>query len=386
MMDYNALDMEVDDAGPSVKIRDSDPASVDFVLSGVPLAFANSIRRTVLAEIPTMAIDIVEITSNTSVLPDEFLAHRLGLIPLDARGADDMVYSRDCDCDAYCGLCSAVLTLDAKCTSDQVMHIHARDLVISDDRPNATLGNPVTFESDGKGVLIAKLRRGQEIRLRCIAKKGVAKEHSKWAATAAVGFEYDPLNNLKHTEYWFENDAAAEWPVSRNAPEEEAYIAQAQEDGTGAAATVKGHTDDEPERFYFDVESVGGLEPDQVVQQGIKVLQTKLAGVVDELQGENTGADTAMRSPDGALGGGGTAYGGGGTAYGAGTSYGGGGTAYGAGGGTSYGAGGGTSYGAGGAGTSYGGGTVPYGGTSYGGGTTPYGATPYGQQRPWGQG
>ena len=40
-----------------------------------------------------------------------------------------------------------------------------------------------------------------------------------------------------------------------------------------------------PTRFFFDVETVGGLEPDQIVQQGIKVLQQKLAGVIQELQG-----------------------------------------------------------------------------------------------------
>ena len=353
-MDYDTLAMDVEDTGPGVKIRNATPDSVDFVLSRVPLAFANSLRRTMLSEIPTMAIDLVEIQSNTSVLPDEFLAHRLGLIPLDARGAEDVTYSRDCDCDAYCGLCSAVLSLDAKCTGDQIMNIHARDLVVSDDRPNPTIGNPVTFEESGKGVLIAKLRRGQEIKLKCIAKKGIAKEHAKWAPTAAIAFEYDPANNLRHTEYWYEIDPEEEWPKSANLAEEEAYQAQTQ-DESGATVPVKRHTDDDPERFYFDVETVGGLEPDQVIQQGIKVLQQKLATVLNDLQGEGGGGDGGgLRSPDpGDMRGGGTAYGGAGTTYGQ--------------------------------GTSYGGATGPYGGTQYGamGQSTPYNATPYGQQR-WG--
>jgi len=45
------------------------------------LALANAIRRAV-SEIPTLAIEDVEVFNNGSALYDEILAHRLGLIPL----------------------------------------------------------------------------------------------------------------------------------------------------------------------------------------------------------------------------------------------------------------------------------------------------------------
>ena len=55
---------------------------IRFWLKDVSLAYANSLRRIIISQIPTMAIEFVTIFSNTSPLHDEFIAHRLGLIPL----------------------------------------------------------------------------------------------------------------------------------------------------------------------------------------------------------------------------------------------------------------------------------------------------------------
>jgi DNA-directed RNA polymerase II subunit RPB3 len=209
-MAYHQNTSNDDGNGIQITVRDVSDFHIDFVMRNCDLALANSLRRVMLAEIPTVAIDMVEIVNNTSVLPDEFLAHRLGLVPLSASHVDEMRYSRDCDCDNYCDRCSVILTLDAKCTTDENMHLYARDLVVG-MRPNEHVGTPVLREDEPKGVLLAKLRKGQELRVKCVAKKGIAKEHAKWAPTAAIGFEYDPNNRLKHTDYWYEEDAKTEW-------------------------------------------------------------------------------------------------------------------------------------------------------------------------------
>jgi DNA-directed RNA polymerase II subunit RPB3 len=187
---------------------------VDFELSNVDLSFANSLRRVILAEVPTMAIDLVEVEANTSVLADEFLAHRLGLIPLNSKNISDVNYSRDCECEQYCEQCSVTLLLNAKCDSDEIMKVYARDLVVDSLKANAWVGEPVITDAAGLGPVICKLRKGQELRMKCIAKKGIAKEHAKWAPTSAVGFEYDPHNKLRHMDLWFEEDPAKEWYVS----------------------------------------------------------------------------------------------------------------------------------------------------------------------------
>ena len=326
--------------GPTIKVKTTTPSLVDFSLSNVDLAFANSLRRTILAEVPTLAIDLVEIETNTSVLADEFIAHRLGLIPLSSKNVDDILYTRDCDCDQYCEHCSVTLTLHARCTGDEIMKVYARDLVVGGQRPNEWVGQPVISDSEGKGSLICKLRKGQELRMKCIAKKGIAKEHAKWAPTSAVGFEYDPHNKLRHLDYWYEEDPKKEWPETKNAVEENPP--QPDEPFNYDAA---------PNKFYFDLEAIGSLEPDAVVQQGIKVMQQKLATVIQELTGEDSGGGDingfGTGGPDGAMQTGGAGYGGG------------------------------MDHGF----------TTPYmtggGQSAWAGNATPYGATPYGTNNGW---
>lgn len=168
------------------------------------------------AEVPTVAIDLVEIEVNSSVLADEFISHRLGLIPLNSSNIDQLNYSRDCDCDQNCERCSVILDLHAKCTTDDIMKVYARDLLVRQERPNNLIGNPVITDPEHLGSLICKLRKGQELKLTCIAKKGIAKEHAKWSPAAAIGFEYDPHNNLHHIDLWHEDPdhIQDEWSVS----------------------------------------------------------------------------------------------------------------------------------------------------------------------------
>lgn len=366
-MDYDTMMTESEENGPSVKIRgvcdpmdvdernhhaDNEPKAdafnVDLVMSRTSLAFANAVRRTMLSDVPTLAIDMVSIETNSSVLADEFIAHRLGLIPLNSRGIEEMIPARDCECETQSGVCArcgVVMTLSARCTSDEPMGVYARHLHVSDDRLNPTIGDPIIIDADGNGPIICKLRRNQELRISCLAKKGIAKEHSKYAPTAAIGFEYDPLNKLKHLDLWYENDPKKEWPVSKNAAEEEAEKDE-----------QVFHMDDAPSHYYFNIESVGTLDPDQILHEGIRSLQARLAGVLQAVGSEgeaNKDNDMGMRSPEQNAFGGASAYGGGRTP-GYGTSY---------------------QPRDPGAGSAWGG--------AMAGGATPFGATPYGQNGGW---
>ncbi|KAJ1920233.1 RNA polymerase II subunit 3 [Mycoemilia scoparia] len=221
-----------------------------------------------IAEVPTIAIDMVEFLDNTSVLPDEFIAHRLGMIPLTSHDVEKFKNTRDCSCDQYCSECSVEYTLHARCDGDTPISVTSRDLVSTDSSVV-----PVLESADDQGILITKLAKGQELNIHCIAKKGVSKEHAKWSPCAAVGFEYDPYNKLKHTDYWFEKDPKAEWPLSDNAKEEAEKKYQTLPDGSDAPFDYNAA----PDRFYFRVETVGSMKPENVVIMATRLMQEKLS-------------------------------------------------------------------------------------------------------------
>lgn len=79
---------------PKLEILDLRDDFIKFELSETDTSVANALRRVMIAEVPTLAIDLVTIEINTSVMTDEFLAHRLGMIPLSFDGGLDAFRQR----------------------------------------------------------------------------------------------------------------------------------------------------------------------------------------------------------------------------------------------------------------------------------------------------
>ena len=82
----------------NIDIKTKDEQNIVLIVEGVDVPFVNALRRICMVEIPTMAVENVEIYKNDSRIFDEVLSHRLGLIPLKT-DLDTITLRGECDCE-----------------------------------------------------------------------------------------------------------------------------------------------------------------------------------------------------------------------------------------------------------------------------------------------
>jgi len=151
-----------------------------FIIEGISIEMLNALRRIILREIPTMAIDEVIILKNDSPLYDEILAHRLGLIPLTT-DLDNYNLPRDCSCGGFgCPLCQVSLTCEFTNSTNKAQIVYSGDLVSND--PNIV---PVNNQ-----IPIIKIEKNSKIIVEAYAILGLAKDLVKWQAASNCAYRY----------------------------------------------------------------------------------------------------------------------------------------------------------------------------------------------------
>jgi DNA-directed RNA polymerase subunit D len=157
-----------------------------FILSGVSISFANALRRSILAEVPVMAIDEINIYDNTSVLFDEQLALRMGLIPLKA-DTKNFSMREECTCEGKgCPTCQVSMTLSAE--GPKV--VYSGDIVSSD---------PGVYPADAT-IPIVELKEKHKVVLEAIARLGTYSKHAKWQAGIVSGYKNMPVLTFKECD------------------------------------------------------------------------------------------------------------------------------------------------------------------------------------------
>lgn len=152
---------------------------IRFLLKGISPAFANGIRRACLSEVPTLAVDEISIYDNTSVLFDEQLSLRIGLVPLVAEDLDEYSSPEDCICEgAGCPGCR----VDFMLTAEGPSTVYSRDMKFSDPTVRAA------FDT----IPLVVLGEGEKLVMEGYATKRTGSEHTKWQSGTQCGYKNLP--------------------------------------------------------------------------------------------------------------------------------------------------------------------------------------------------
>ena len=167
-----------------------------FDLTGVEPPLANALRRILISEIPTMAIEVVNIYQNTSVIPDEVLSHRLGLIPIFA-DANEFQYKKDNE--EFNEFNAIYCKIHIKCEANKSTGELVNNEVLSSQIIWTPIGQQAkrfveteTIRVVHDDILVAKLRPGQEIEAELICVKGIGKTHAKWSPVSTAYYRLMP--------------------------------------------------------------------------------------------------------------------------------------------------------------------------------------------------
>ena len=237
-----------------------------FLLKDSNPAFANTLRRIMISEVPTMAIKRVTFVKNNSALFDEFLAHRLGMLPI-ITDLSSYVQSDKCSCKgAGCAKCQLIITLKA----EGPLTVYASDLKFQDPKIKAIYAK----------MPLVKLLKGQELEFEAVATLGTGKEHAKFSSCLAHYRGYPKINvdKVKNPEEVVKScptnvfELKGKQPVVVNL---EACILCM---GCVDAADPKGSVTVESSEkdFIFTIESWEKLSPEEILSKALDILDEKL--------------------------------------------------------------------------------------------------------------
>ncbi len=256
---------------------DKKQKKISFILKNANAAFANAIRRSAIEEVPVMAIEDIEFRNNSSVLYDEIVAHRIGLIPLTT---DLKSYNLPdkCKCGGKgCAQCQLKLTLKVRGQGT----VYASELKSTDPKVK-----PVYPK-----IPITKLLKGQKLELEATAILGKGKDHAKWCpglvyyklmpiieikkkcTNPEVGVEQCPQNvfEIKNNKLVLNKDNSLKCHLCNACVD----ICEPK----GAITLDKNDKD-----FIFYVESWGQLEPKEIIDEALKIINDTSNEFIKEIK------------------------------------------------------------------------------------------------------
>ena len=224
-----------------------------FLVKGTTPTFINAIRRSVMLHVPCLAVEDVSVYENDSVVFDEFLAHRLGMLPLKT---DSKTYKRG-------DKVKLVLEKEGPCT------VYSKDIKSTDPK----------IEVIDKKIPIVKLSKDARLKVEMQAVMQSGREHSKWQPAIVSYQELPKVYSEKNCNACKDCVEAC----SRNAIEMkgkkvvltkplECTLCKECSDICSKKALV---VDVESDAFIVNIEPMVGVSPAEIVKNAVEELQEK---------------------------------------------------------------------------------------------------------------
>jgi len=255
---------------------------IRFIVKGVDVPLVNALRRIMLTEVPAMAIDELVILENSSMLNDEILAHRMGLIPIKT-DLDSYNLPEECSCKSEfgCNLCRLTLTLEAEAT-EETATVYSRDL--KSENLDVT---PVSEK-----IPIVRLAPEQKIKLEAYARLGKGKAHARWQPVSMCTYKYLPQVKIDLERCNACAECVELCPERVLVDMEGEIKTQNMIECTLCMDCVKACPQNPPaveiswdkEAFVFEIESTGALPAERIMLEALKILDKKIKDLSDQLK------------------------------------------------------------------------------------------------------
>jgi DNA-directed RNA polymerase subunit D len=257
-----------------IKVLEKDDRNLRLLVKEVDVPYMNALRRVITSEVPCMAVDEVVMLENSSVMQDETIAHRLGLVPLKT-DLDSYSLPEECECKSEfgCSLCRVTLTLDVE-AKEGTRSVYSGELT-SENKDVIPVSDKIP---------LAKLAKEQRLRLEAYARLGKGKNHAKWQPVSMCTYKYYPKIEIssKHCDACgkcVEICPKRVFTKSDNKIEVKDLVActlcqDCVEACPKESPAIK--VSWEENTFIFNLESTGALPPERIMAEAIKTLDKQL--------------------------------------------------------------------------------------------------------------
>jgi len=265
-----------------IEVLQKDDKNIRLLVRGVDIPLVNGLRRAVISEVPCMAIDEVVVIENSSILQDEIIVHRLGLIPLKT-DLDSYNLPEECPCKSEfgCNLCRVTLTLEAE-AKEGTRTVYSGEL---------TSENPDIIPVNDK-IPIIKLAKEQRLRLEAYARLGKGKDHAKWQPVSMCTYKYFPRIEISSKNCDACGKCVETCPRKVLAKTGNKIEVRDLMECTLCQDCVDACPQNpraikiawEENTFIFGLESTGALPPERIMTEAIKILDGQLRDLESQIK------------------------------------------------------------------------------------------------------